>query len=126
MARSWRPLVSGWLGSAAFALVLWAFVRFVVPMADELLRPVYYVALLPGLVGTWRWLRPRGRRDRRAEDRRRAPRRRERRVVRREVRQLELQDLAPALPRARHQHDRLERRLLRRDERGDQPALAVA
>ena len=75
MARSWRPLVQGWLGSAALELTLWAFVRFVVPMADELLRPVYYVALLPGLVGTWRWIRPRGRNDRRAEDRRRAPRR---------------------------------------------------
>jgi hypothetical protein len=75
MARSGGPLVQGWLWSAGIALAMWAFVRFLVPPAEEMVRPLYYVALIPGLVGTWRWLRPRGTHDRREEDRRRAPRR---------------------------------------------------
>ena len=75
MARSWRPFVQGWLWGAGIALALWAFVRFLVPAAEDMMRPVYAVALIPGLAGTWRWLRPRGTHDRREEDRRRAPRR---------------------------------------------------
>ena len=75
MARSWRPLVQGWLWGAGIALALWAFVRFLVPAAEDMMRPLYPVALIPGLVGTWHWIRPRGAHDRREEDRRRAPRR---------------------------------------------------
>jgi len=74
MPRSWRPLVQGWLGTAVLELLLYGFARFLPPVED-LLRPVYVIALLPGLVGTWRWLRPRGSRDRRTTDRRVSPRR---------------------------------------------------
>jgi len=75
MARRWRPFVIGWAWTAALALLLYAFVRYLVPAAGEMLQPVYWVTLIPGLVGTWRWLRPRGTHDRRTADRRRAPRR---------------------------------------------------
>jgi hypothetical protein len=73
-ARNWRPLLAGWLWTAALELLLVWFVWFL-PLAEDLVRPFYFVALLPGLWCTWRWLRPRGRRDRRAGDRRRAHRR---------------------------------------------------
>lgn len=72
--RHWRGLARGWAWTAVVALAIAGFAWFLPPTA-EMVRPLYAVALLPGLWGTWRWLRPRGTHDRRAHDRRRAARR---------------------------------------------------
>src|SRR5439155_266954 len=72
--RSWRPLVRGW-GLAALVFLAFAGLAWYLPLAADLLRPLRLLALVPGAWGTWRWLRPRGDRDRRAEDRRRSARR---------------------------------------------------
>jgi hypothetical protein len=75
VTRDWSPLVRGWTWSGVIALALWAFVRYVVPPAEELVRPVYALALIPGIAGSWRWARPRRTPDRRGGDRRQSPRR---------------------------------------------------
>jgi hypothetical protein len=74
IARHWSVLARGWAASALVALAVRGFVWFL-PLAADMLRPAYLLALLPGLWGTWRWLRPRRTPDRRGDDRRRAARR---------------------------------------------------
>jgi hypothetical protein len=73
-ARNWRPLVVGWIATAVIESALAAFVWYL-PLAAPLVQPLYVVALLPGLLATWRWLRPRHATERRAGDRRRWRRR---------------------------------------------------
>ncbi len=45
------------------------------PAFHELLIPFYWILLAIGILFTWRWLKSRGRTDRRGKDRRKAPRR---------------------------------------------------
>ncbi len=72
--RRWAPLAAGWGWTAALVLVIAGLARWM-PLAADLLQPVYVVALAPGVWGTWRWLRPRGDHDRRTDDRRHTSRR---------------------------------------------------
>lgn len=75
--RGWTPLARGW-GIAALLELAVAALAWYLPLAADLLRPLYVVALLPGAWGTWQWLRPRSHLDRRTDDRRRSSRRSDR------------------------------------------------
>jgi hypothetical protein len=72
--RHWGVLARGWAVTALVALLLRGFVWYL-PLAAPMMLPLYLLALVPGLLGTWRWLRPRRLPDRRGGDRRRASRR---------------------------------------------------
>lgn len=74
MTRHWGVLARGWGLTLLLALLLRGFIWYL-PLAGEMLRPVYLATLIPGLLGTWRWLRPRRVADRRDGDRRQAARR---------------------------------------------------
>ena len=69
-----RQLLVVWGVSLLFiALIYW--LEISAPALHELVLPFYWIILGVAVVATWRWLRARSKKDRRAGDRRRSDRR---------------------------------------------------
>jgi len=69
-----RQLLVVW-GVSALLIGLIYWLEISAPALHELLLPFYWIIFGVALVLTWRWLRSRSKKDRRAGDRRRADRR---------------------------------------------------
>ncbi len=69
-----RQLLVVW-GVSILVVVLIYWLEINAPALHELLLPFYWIVLASAFYLTWRWLRARSRKDRRAGDRRRAGRR---------------------------------------------------
>ena len=72
--RSIRPMFLGW-GTTALVvgLIYWLTVQS--PALKGLAPPVYVIAFVPAIIGTWQWFRPRQDSRRRGSERRRLFRR---------------------------------------------------
>ncbi|MFL5469170.1 MAG: hypothetical protein ACJ78R_02530 [Gemmatimonadaceae bacterium] len=69
-----RQLIVVWgVSLLSMALIFW--LDFSAPALHDLLKPFYWIILGVAFYLTWRWLRARSRKDRRAGDRRHADRR---------------------------------------------------
>ena len=69
-----RQLLVVW-GASALLIALIYWLEISAPALHELLLPFYWIIFVAALILTWRWLRSRSTKDRRAGDRRRADRR---------------------------------------------------
>lgn len=69
-----RQLLVVW-GVSLLFIVLIYWLEISAPALHELLLPFYWIILGVAVVATWRWLRARSKKDRRAGDRRRSDRR---------------------------------------------------
>ncbi|HJP86359.1 MAG TPA: hypothetical protein VJ852_10240 [Gemmatimonadaceae bacterium] len=69
-----RQLLVVW-GVSALLIALIYWLEISAPALHELLLPFYWIIFVAALILTWRWLRSRSTKDRRAGDRRRADRR---------------------------------------------------
>lgn len=73
-SRKFAPLVAAWIAAIVIAgLIYWFEVEM--PAFDEVVAPLYAVTALLLVAFTWRWIRTRGRGERRNMDRRRTDRR---------------------------------------------------
>jgi len=73
-SRKFAPLVAVWVGALVVVGLIYWFER-TMPAFDEVVAPVYAVVALLLVAFTWRWIRARGKGERRNLDRRRTDRR---------------------------------------------------
>ena len=73
-SRRFAPLVAAWITAIIIAGLIYWFER-TNPAFDEVVAPLYAVTALLLAAFTWRWIRTRGKADRRHLDRRRTDRR---------------------------------------------------
>jgi membrane protein implicated in regulation of membrane protease activity len=69
-----RQLLAVWGVSILLAALIFWF-EFTAPVFHEMVKPFYWIVAASAVYLTWRWLRARSRKDRRAGDRRRSDRR---------------------------------------------------
>jgi hypothetical protein len=74
--RRFAPLFVIWITGLALGGGIYWF-EHSMPAFHDVVVPVYWIIGVAIAIGTWRWVRTRGRRDRRGRDRRRADRREE-------------------------------------------------
>ena len=73
--RHFAPLIAVWIVAFVIAGLLYWFVR-AMPAFDVVVKPVYFIDAALAVAFTWRWIRTRGKIDRRHHlDRRRTDRR---------------------------------------------------
>ena len=72
--RRFAPLIVMWGTALAFVAGFYWFEQ-TMPAFHDVVVPLYWVAGVVVVIATWRWIRARGKRDRRGVDRRRADRR---------------------------------------------------
>ena len=73
--RRFAPLIAVWIVAGVLAALVYWFER-AMPAFDEVVKPVYGLIVALAAVFTWRWIRTRGKDDRRnPRDRRRTDRR---------------------------------------------------
>lgn len=72
--RRFAPLVTAWVVALAVSGLIYWF-EWWMPAFHEVVLPLYWVVAGLTVFATWRWVRVRGMRDRRATDRRHGERR---------------------------------------------------
>jgi hypothetical protein len=73
-SRRFAPLVAAWVGAIIVVGLIYWF-EHTMPAFDEVVAPLYAVIALLLTAFTWRWIRTRGKGERRHNDRRRTDRR---------------------------------------------------
>jgi hypothetical protein len=73
-SRHFAPLIGAWVAAIVVVGLIYWFER-AMPAFDEVVAPLYAVTALLLAAFTWRWIRTRGKGERRNRDRRRTDRR---------------------------------------------------
>lgn len=72
--RRFAPLIAAWVLALIVAGLLYG-IESIYPAFHEVLVPLYWIVGVLIILATWRWIRTRGKGDRRGKDRRLADRR---------------------------------------------------
>ena len=75
--RRFAPLIAAWVFALIVAGLLY-WIETIYPAFHEVLVPLYWIVGVLIVLATWRWVRTRGKRDRRGKDRRLGDRRNDR------------------------------------------------